>query len=512
METLRSLLRERRAEFFVIAALLWLLPGLALLLLGLFYLWQAGWFWWFSGALLLLALLSWGARRLLARTEPAVEEAGEDVQHLQPQAEWSRHDKAVWHECVAHIEEAQLAACPWEAVPRAMLDHLTYVAKAYHGEGRDAEYAFTIPELLLMLETWSREYRAEVMEHMPLAQDVKISTLKSLSRGSGRALRYYGYVSPFVRALRVGINPVTGIAGELSSHLASKYMSDFSQHVQGNMKIVLFEQVTQVGIDLYSGRLKFSEEELAARRQQQDAPELVEVRPLSVLLVGQVNAGKSSLVNALKEQIVAGTDALPATDGFHYHALQLGEELELHLIDTPGLDGSEETMQALLEQAVQADLLIWVSQATQPAKALDKQFYERWSGWFEAHLSRKKPPVLLVTTHNDSLPPAGSWHPPYDLSDPADKKVQNMLAALQYTQESIGLAESTQGVPLSLLPGAAASNVDVLLALLLALSDEARAAQLNRERLDADAGSSLVARVLQQSSGLVKVGVKLALK
>ena len=72
-QLLRKLLRERSTEFYLAGMLLWLVPGLVLTVLGLLYLWQAGWFWWFSGGLLLLALLSWGVRRLMA---PAHHAAG----------------------------------------------------------------------------------------------------------------------------------------------------------------------------------------------------------------------------------------------------------------------------------------------------------------------------------------------------------------------------------------------------------------------------------------------------
>jgi hypothetical protein len=52
----------------------------------------------------------------------------------------------------------------------------------------------------------------------------------------------------------------------------------------------------------------------------------------------------------------------------------------------------------------------------------------------------------------------------------------------------------------------------VLLALLNSASDEARATQLNRHRLDADAGTPRVLKALQQTAGLLKVGVKLSRK
>lgn len=506
---LRKLLRERSTEFYVVGMLLWLLPGLLLLLLGLVYLWQSGWFWWFSGALLMLALLSWGIRRAL-RSPAQPDDA--PPRHVEPRPEWSEHDQQVWRQCIAHVEKAELAATPWDNVPRAMFDHFTYVARAYHGDKRDAELAFTLPELLLMLETWAREYRAQVVQYMPLAHDMKVSTIRSLGRHTDTALRVYRYVSPLVSALRIGINPLTGLAREFSSQLASKYMGDLGEQMQKNIRVILFEQVTQVAIDLYSGRLKFSEDEMLAYRQAQGKPEEVELKPLTVLFVGQLNAGKSSLINALKRECVAETDPLPATSGYHYHPMRLPNELEIYLIDTPGLDGKESTFEALLEEAVNVDLLLWISQANQPAKALDKEFYEEWSAYFEENLARKKPPLLLVTTNNDRLAPADSWHPPYDLADSSNRTVESMMAALRFTHESIGLSEENLAVPVALPPGEEPYNLDVLLNLLVSASDEARATQLNRHRLDANAQAPRLLKTLQQTAGLVKVGVKFSLR
>ena len=506
---LKKLLRERSAEFYVAGVLLWLLPGLILGILGLVYLWQNGWFWWFSGGLLMLSLLSWGVRRMMTGPEKRDQEL---PQHLDPRPEWSDHDCQVWDQSLARIQEAGLATTPWDEIPRAMFDHLAFVARVYHGDKREAELAFSLPELLLMLETWSREYRAQVIQNMPLAHDIKLSTLRSVSRRADTAWRVYGYLSPFVSALRIGINPVTGLAREFSSQLASKYMGDLGQVMQKNIRVVLFEQVTQVGIDLYSGRLRFSDEELEAFQRDEQPPQEVVVKPLSVFVIGQLNAGKSSLVNALKQQFVAETDALPATSGLHYHAMQLQDGADIYLVDTPGLDGESGTAKNLLKEVAGADLLLWVSQANQPAEALDKAFHDEWSQYFSDNLARKKPPVLLVTTHNDRLFPAESWQPPYDLSDTADPQVQTMLDALEYCHDTIGFSGDSAGVPVSLLPGEEPLNLDVIHTLLLAASDEARGVQLNRRRLEAGGGAQVVSKALGQTAGLIRFGVGLARK
>jgi hypothetical protein len=84
------------------------------------------------------------------------------------------------------------------------------------------------------------------------------------------------------------------------------------------------------------------------------------------------------------------------------------------------------------------------------------------------------------------------------------RKVESIMAALRYTE--------SLAVPVSLLPGQESYNLDVLLELLISTSDEARVIQLNRHRLDTDSGTPSVLKALQQTAGLVKVGVKLSRK
>lgn len=510
-DTVATLLQQRSSEFYLVALLLWLLPALALTILGLMYLWQSGWFWWFSAGLLLLTLISWVARRAMSRS---AREAIARAPHLDPRPDWSAHDQRIWQQAIARIADADLIQTPWEDIPQAALDHLFFVAGAYHGDDPDARYAFTLPELLLMLETWSREYRAQVVQNVPLARGVKISRLMRLSRNSDKLRRVYRYAGPLVRTLRVAVNPVAGIVREAASQVAMSMFSELNEHMQNNLKVTLFEQVTHVAIDLYSGRLQLSQQELASYRDSLEQPVAAELKPLSVLVIGQVNAGKSSLVNALKQQCVAEIDNLPSTPGFACHHLQLSETLELYLIDSPGLDGSEQTSKILLEEAARADLLLWVSQANQPAKELDRQLMLQWQDFFTQNLRRKKPPLLLVTTHNDQLQlrPRADWHPPYDLEDTGNPRVAAMLDALRYAHETIGFAAEDPAVPVALPPEGEAFNLALLRDLLQTLSDRARAAQLNRQRLEGAAGGNSLARTLQQAAGLVRFGKTLVRK
>jgi hypothetical protein len=509
VKLLRRLLADKPLEFYLLVILLWLVPALCLFGFGMVYLYQAGWLWWFSLGMLALTLLTLLIRYVLVTED---EDPAQPLLHLEPMADWSERDTQVWQQALANIEASDLQTTPWEELPAAMLEQVTYIARLYRGKDRHAEYAFSLPELLLMLETWSRDYRAVVIENVPLSQDLKISTLRTISNKTTSVTRAYKVVAPFISVARLFLNPASGITSQIRGEMMSQLAGGFSVHMQKSLRQALFEQVSQVAIELYSGRLKLSEAELAARRHTQTPASPIVTRPLSVMIVGQVNAGKSSLVNALQHEFTAGVDLLPATRGFTRYHMSLTDGQQIHLIDTPGLDGDAKTNEALLAEAVDSDLILWVSQANQPAKGLDKQFLDQWLAWFTQHLSRKKPPILLVTTHNDSLPPANEWQPPYDLADSENPKSVSMMQALNYTHQSMDLLEDTQGVPVCLAPGFEPYNIDVLHKLLLSLSKEARAAQLNKERLQGSDNNSVFKRALNQTTGLVKLGYKLAVK
>ena len=507
---LQRILADRALQFYVFVFLSVLLPLLALAALGLIHLWQQGWVLWFGVFLLILASLATVLRLQIGQAGGDNRDHAVDpgIEHLPPVPDWSANDRRIWDLALQHINERELAETEWPDIWDAMQEQLSFVAHTYHPNDQDARLAFTVPELLLMLETWSREYRGAVLQSVPLIQGIKVSSLVSGSRQVRRWKRTYDRYGPLLDLVKVITSKGLTLPGTIASALSSEFGSRLGDHMQRNLKQLLFEQVSQVAIDLYSGRLRLSERELSAYRDARSEPGPVQVRPLTVMLVGQVNAGKSSLVNALSARCVAEPDLLPATSGFSRYHLTLADGLDIHLVDTPGLDGSEQVSDRLLEQAVNSDLLIWVSQATQPAKALDRQLIERWDAWFDRELGRKKPPLLLVTTHNDLLPPTAAWNPPYDMEDAGDPKVSAMLGALDYTSRALGLAPATPAIPVAVTRDAS-FNVDVLREVLLQISDEARAAQLNRERIDAANSASVVKRGLKQAGGALRTGYRL---
>ena len=144
-----------------------------------------------------------------------------------------------------------------------------------------------------------------------------------------------------------------------------------------------------------------------------------------------------------------------------------------------------DSIQGALQEAQQADLLIWVTRATQPARAPEAALYE---ALMQIHIddpSRREPPILLIMTHVDQLSPKSEWQPPYDLSSETPK-ARNIKRAMDSCRQQIGLHELTPAIPMALAQKREPYNVDALIAQILLLRSEAAQTQLNRRRIERD--------------------------
>src|SRR6185295_9282490 len=125
------------------------------------------------------------------------------------------------------------------------------------------------------------------------------------------------------------------------------------------------------------------------------------------IVIGQVKAGKSSLINALLGEQRAATDVLPLTDEVTKYDLKSpGVPKHLVLLDTTGYGraGAEKDNVEETAQAVQgSDLVLVVTHARNPGRKADVDFYTRLREWVRARPQLKFPPVLVVVTHVDLL-------------------------------------------------------------------------------------------------------------
>jgi uncharacterized protein len=166
------------------------------------------------------------------------------------------------------------------------------------------------------------------------------------------------------------------------------------------------------------------------------------VRTVSVVLVGQTKAGKSSLINALLGEQKAQTDVLPTTDEItRYQLHPAGVPGRLCLLDTVGYGnkGPREDQRSATEKAVRtADLVLLVLHARNPARQADLEMLQGLRRFFDGHPDLRKPPLLTVLTHIDLLSPAMEWSPPYDWQNPERLKERQIAEAVLAVREQLG--------------------------------------------------------------------------
>jgi hypothetical protein len=249
------------------------------------------------------------------------------------------------------------------------------------------------------------------------------------------------------------------------------------------------EKVAEYAILLYSGRLAATAQvarvsPLSAQQshQAQVLQDSQAQEPLRILVAGQTNAGKSSLINALCEQLVAVTDIQSCTAEVSAYQLQREGMLSGLIFDTPGYGELSHWLAANPQILDQTDLLLLVCAAQTAARQADYRFLQDFQQHFLAQVQRKLPVIIVVVSHIDLLSPRREWLPPYDIEAPVGLKAKNIQAALEAIAADLALPANTAMVPVSLgdNEGMGPYNVESLLLAMGQQLDEAHQARLLR--------------------------------
>jgi predicted GTPase len=462
------------------------LPWSALFALGLLWLWQGGHVWVWAIAAAALGLLAWPLSISVKRR--ANEEARLALGDLAaPSRGWNAVERDVWAEVLAIADAtAPFSFTEMEPLVTSAQGIVEAVARRFHPEARTAWARFSLPEFLLLTERLSRDVRREALRHIPAVRAMRLNHLLWVHRQNERygAVAQTGWRMGFGlwRVIRAALNPIQAAGQETSGLFLENTTKVLSYRLRAHFTRLLVLEVGRASIDLYSGRLALSDEDLRAARERDMTAAADTVVPIRIVLIGQVNAGKSSLLNALAREIRCAVGPLPATSSATEHLLDLDGRPCVMLVDLPGLDESMVMASELLAQAARADLIMWVASATQPARGLDRRRLDEFRAWANAQLIRRPPPVLLALTHVDELRPAMEWSPPYDITAPPGPKARAIRAAADAAARTLDLRADTI-VPVAMPPGREAYNIDALWARIAVELDEARLVQLDRLRV-----------------------------
>jgi uncharacterized protein len=462
------------------------LPWLSLAALGMVWLWQGGHIWEWALAAAVLGLLAWPLARFVRRR--ANEEARLALGDLaEPSRGWNAVEQDAWAGVLAIAD----AAAPFSFIEIDPLvngarETVEAVARRFHPEARTAWAQFSLPEVLLLAERLCRDVRREALGHIPGIRAIRLSHLLWVQRQQER----YGAVADtgwrvgfgLWRVLRAALNPLQAAGQETSGMFMEKAATVLSYRLRAYLTRLLVLEVGRAAIDLYSGRLELSDDELRAARERDMAGAVEPAAPVRIVLIGQVNAGKSSLVNALAQEIRSAVGPLPTTSSAAEYLLDVDGRPTVMLLDLPGLDERPETAPEVLAQAERADLVMWVASATQPARAPDRKALDDFRAWAKSQLARRPPPVVLALTHVDELRPASEWTPPYDVAAPAGPKARAIRAAVDAAGRALDLPVDAI-VPVAMPPGRERYNLDALWARIAVELDEAKLVQLDRLRV-----------------------------
>jgi predicted GTPase len=498
----------------LILVLLVALPIAFLAGTGAYHLWDRGfafYAWWPMGLSLALAyFLAWRwQRQIRARQAEAP-----------PAMHWTDRDRLAWQKVLERVKVADKVDDTKFSDPRFYFDTAQEMAgeivHVYRQDAVDPVAIVTIPEILSVIELASHDLNELAVKYVPGSHLMTIDHWRT----ARKAVDWYRQASNVYWFGSAILDPIK----TATRYVAAKYgMGRPLELFQQNVILWFYSAyVRELGfylIELYSGRLRVGVERYRELMKEHahgpEGPPVVvpptdepskespPVRPrpkgVSIALIGQVKAGKSSLVNALLGERKAATDVLPLTSEVtKYHLVAPGVPTHLVLLDTAGYgragaakDSLEETGEAVQD----SDLVLWVTHARNPARKADADFFARLRQWFRQRPHLRFPPVIVVVTHIDLLTPAMEWAPPYDWAGGSRPKERSMADAVAAAQESF--PEVAGLVPVCSAAGKEWGVQEELMPEVVALLGEAKAVSLLR-CLHAEADEGKVRKVFSQ--------------
>ena len=508
-----------RSRILTLVALV-ALPVLFLAGTGAYHLWDRGWAfyaWWPMGLSLALAyILAWRwQRRIRAQQSEAP-----------PPMHWTDRDRLAWQTVLERVQVADKIDDARFGEPQFYFDTAQQMAgqlvRVYRPEATDPVAIVTLPEILSVVELASHDLNVLAEKYVPGSHLMTIDHWRT----ARKAVDWYRKVSNVYWLASAVFDPIK----TATRYVAAKYgMGKPLEMFQQNVILWFYSAyVRELGfylIELYSGRLRVGtaryRELMAAHAHDPDGPPIVIPPPdgmpadgevkegpppavqkptgVRIVLIGQVKAGKSSVVNALLGERKAETDVLPLTSEVtKYDLVAPGVPVHLVLLDTAGYgragavkDNVEETA-----EAVQAsDLVLWVAHARNPARKADADFFASLRQWFQERPHLRFPPVVVVLTHVDLLTPAMEWAPPYDWAGGTRPKERSMADAVAAAQESF--PDVAGLVPCCTAAGREWGVAEELLPEIVALLGEAKSVALLR-CLHAEADEGKIKKVFAQ--------------
>lgn len=517
----------------ILAGMLYAVPVLAFAIYGSLALYRSGWLiplMWLAAGCWLLAWLCWRNWQSSSAEEqlPSTD--------IRLPAHWTARDAQAWKVVREFQRNARKASAEELVEPQWYLQTARQladrVAREYHPHSVDAMASLSAVEVLAASQLVLTDLTEWFRTRIPASHLITIGQWRRLGRLPQQldaplsAIKYgWWVVGSWLDPTRLPRYLMQEASWQgMKTQLLTRFASEFIERA-GFYLIELNSGRLRAGTSAWQksvGRREGTGAELSQNAPASSAPvpaaagsgkqEAVEI---AVAVVGQVNAGKSSLINTLLGEAEAAADILPTTQLVRRHLLPLPETGgSLTLLDTPGYDeagSSRKRFEETLQAVQQADLVLMVLDARNPARQTDVEILRSLDEWFEKHPQSKRPPALGVLTHVDLLRPPLEWSPPYDWQEPHSPKEKSIHEAVAHNREVFG---SLLAGIVPVCCGSDPSRVDgveeYLLPAMMVFLDEARGCALLRglhRNIDSGRYVEVFRQLWQAGRGLLDVAV-----
>jgi predicted GTPase len=452
-----------RIRHTLIWLLVLLIPCLILIPLGGIWLWEHNWLFYFGGGWLLLVVLIGIVMGWPHSLRQRVKASNGETATVEADTNWPPSASAAWHDVITLAESVSLKDLPLDNYNRMLQlgqQTVELVARHYFPESAKPLLQIDLGSLLRIVELVSRDLREEVTAKFPASHLIKIGWIPKAQRTLKVGQKaWQGY--------RIGsmiINPFHALTQAIRSYLLyEKLIAPIFDELQSWLLAWYVKKIGFYAIALYSGTLDKTDPTAKQTRYTRENLEEIEQRlqtieaePLRILVAGQVKSGKSSLINALFGELQAATDVLPCTSNITPYRLERnGIDLAL-VLDSPGYTEQQSGQflwsKAWQNELLRADFILLVTSALQAARQADHQQLYAIREYFQTHLSRRMPPVIIVLSHIDQLRPVREWSPPYNVDNPQRLKERSIRGAMEAVANELGAALEDI-IPVSLKTG-----------------------------------------------------------
>ncbi|GAB4277643.1 MAG: hypothetical protein Kow0065_24280 [Methylomicrobium sp.] len=347
-----------------------------------------------------------------------------------------------------------------EFYSKTLIEVMQAVAEEYHPQRKDALLEIKIPYLLKIVEKIAQDLRMNISETIPASHIVSINDLIRTGKLAGKGIEIYR----LFRLVAAGFDPVSAAIRELKLFATKDVLTQSKADIKCWLIDAYIKKIGFYAIELYSEKLLL-DEPLSEKTTYQSQHELHAIHsreqaiarePFRILVIGQTNAGKSSLVNGIVGQLRAETDVLPSNEGTASYLLHRPGLDKAIILDCQGydrIDASKSSLSKTITRHYQhCDMIVVAISAVNAARDPDKKTLSELRRQFSMKADASMPPIIVALTHIDRLRPFREWRPPYNVFNPASEKERAIRLAMETVADELELSID-QIVPVNLKAG-----------------------------------------------------------